>query len=44
MKIKTSLGGGVDGGTKDLVALARRQGAVAAINGTFFNAYSEGGA
>ncbi|WP_252393563.1 phosphodiester glycosidase family protein [Hydrogenibacillus sp. N12] len=41
VKIKTALGGGVVGGTEDLAALARRHGAVAAINGTFFNAYSD---
>lgn len=41
VKIKTALGSGAVGGTEDLAALARRHGAVAAINGTFFNAYSD---
>ncbi len=30
------------GATEDLLALARRKGAIAAINGTFFNAYEKG--
>ncbi len=30
------------GATEDLLTLARRKGAVAAINGTFFNAYEKG--
>jgi exopolysaccharide biosynthesis protein len=41
IKIKTALGGGYIGGTEELASMARRYGATAAINGTFFNAYSD---
>lgn len=41
IRIKPALGGGYVGGTEELSALARRHGALAAINGTFFNAYSD---
>lgn len=43
-RVRVSVGLGSDrvGATEDLLALARRKGAVAAINGTFFNAYEKG--
>ncbi len=41
VKIRPALGGGYVGGTEELSALAKRNGAVAAINGTFFNSYSD---
>jgi hypothetical protein len=43
-RVKVGVGLGRDrvGATEDLLALARRKGAVAAINGTFFNAYEKG--
>jgi hypothetical protein len=43
-RVRVSVGLGSDkvGATEDLLALARRKGAIAAINGTFFNAYEKG--
>lgn len=41
VKMKVALAGGQIGKTEELAALAKRNYAVAAINGTFFNAYSD---
>lgn len=43
-RVRVGVGLGQDrvGLTEDLLSLARRKGAVAAINGTFFNAYEKG--
>ena len=43
-RVRVGVGLGQDrvGATEDLLTLARRKGAVAAINGTFFNAYEKG--
>lgn len=41
VRIKVGLAQDKIGGTEDLLSLAKRKGAVAAINGTFFNAYTK---
>ncbi len=42
VSVRVGLGRDQVGGTEDLLKLANRKGAVAAINGTFFEAYADG--
>ncbi|NPV30446.1 MAG: hypothetical protein HPY58_12525 [Firmicutes bacterium] len=41
LELRPVLAGGKTGCTAELAAMARSAGAVAAVNGTFFNAYSD---